>query len=614
MPRNSKEADIDLMTTEIALTLAVLFGAIALFVWNRFSPDIVALLTMLSLIFLGLLTPERAMSTFSSPVVISIAGIFVLSAALFQTGVATQIGHIMVRLAGDKEWLLIAILMVTAALMSGFMNNVAGTAVLMPAVIGIALFLGVPESRLLLPLALASSYGGTLTLIGSPPNLIASQTLAEAGFEPLAFLEVTPIGVVNLLVAAVFMIFLGRILLPSHAGRGTQGEARLPSQLIQLYRLPERVYALDVASSSCFVGRSLDESCLGSEYGLTVLGIMRSANHHMAPPADSVLQAGDRLLVQGDTERVERVAEENDLSWGRATVSDRELLAGDVGIAEVAFTPRSAFVGRTLRELNFRERFGLTVLALWRSGQSLEGQIADEPLHQSDALLVQGPWRRISVLQHQPGMLVLSEHEEVPRRTRKAPWAIAIVTGMVIAVITKLVPLQVASLAAAVLVVITGCLRVEEARLAVEWRVVLLIAGMLSLGIAMQETGTAQWIARTVLGPIVPLGPLALIAALLLLTGGLTMWVSNHATAALVAPIAMSVALDQGLDPRPLLMAVALGTTVALFTPFAHPSLLLIMGPGSYQFKDYVRVGLPLSIGVFVATLLGLALLYGVGI
>jgi di/tricarboxylate transporter len=230
-------------------------------------------------------------------------------------------------------------------------------------------------------------------------------------------------------------------------------------------------------------------------------------------------------------------------------------------------------------------------------------------LRQGDAFLVQGPWSKIRLLHNERGLLVISEDKDIPRRTRKAPWAIAILIAMVTAVVTQALSLPVAALAAAILTVVTGCLRVEEARDVVEWRVVLLIAGMLALGTAMQKTGTSQWIALTLLSPVARLSPLALTATLLLITAGLTLGISNHAAAALVAPIALGASASQGFDPHPELLAVAVGTTAALFTPFAHPSLLLVMGPGSYRFRDYLRVGMPLSALILVTTLAGLAVL-----
>jgi di/tricarboxylate transporter len=491
------------------------------------------------------------------------------------------------------------------------MNNVAGTAVLMPAVIGIAVATKRSEACLLLPLALASSYGGLLTLIGSPPNLIASQALVEAGFEPFGFLEVTPIGILSLIVAIVYMIVLGPRLLPHRRVAGNGVRARTPSQLIELYQLHQWVYFLEVRPNSPLVGQSLDESGLGRDYGLVVLGIFNGSQCRMAPTPRDELEAGSRLLVQAGPRRIKKAAGELGLAWERTTVDEARLLIGDVGVAEVTLTPRSALTGQTLRELDFRGRYGLTVIALWREGELLLREISDERLRRGDAFLVQGTWPHIRRLRQEPGLLLLSEHEEVPRRTRKAPWALLSLAFMVGTVLAGLLPIQIAALASAVLVVLTGCLRIEEAWEAVEWRAVFLIAGMLSLSLAMQKTGAAEWIALTVLGPVAQYGPLAMTAAFLLITGVLTMWISNHAAAALTAPIAINVALSQGMDPRPLMMAVAVGTTVALFTPFAHPSLILVMGPGGYKFRDYVRVGLPLSLILMLTSLLAITLIYG---
>jgi len=600
------------MSPEIALALAVLVAGIALLTSGRLPADVVSLLVMLTLVLTGLLTPMEAFASFANPVVITIGSTFVVSAALFQTGVAAKLGRGIVWLAGDSEPRLIATLMIGAALLSGVMNDVAVTAVLMPAVISIGLSTDRAPSRLLLPLSYAAVVGGTLTLIGTPPNLIVSHALTEGGFPPFGLLDITPIGVLSVLAATIFMTTFGRKLLPDRPVEERLRRARLPSQLIDLYRLPERVFALDVLSSSSLAGQTLDRSRLRRDYELSVLGIIRQSKCRMAPPAKERIQVGDRLLVQGGPRRVRRAAADKGLAWSIATVDETELLVGDVGVAEVIITPRSSLAGKTLRELNFRERSGLTVLALWRGGGPVERHISDESLHPGDAFLVQGPWRRIRQLHDQPGLLVLSEDENIPRRTRKAPWAVAILLAMVAMVVTKLLPLPVAAMGAAILTVISGCLRVEEARNAVEWRVVFLIAGMLALGAAMQKTGATQWIALTVLSPVAKLGPLATTAVLFLITTGLTLGISNHATAALIAPIALSVAVSHGFDPRPLLLAVAVGISVALITPFAHPSTLLVMGPGGYVFRDYVRVGLPLSLVIFVVALVGLALLWRV--
>ena len=601
-----------MMTPQIAFTLTILGVAIVLFASEWLPTDIVSLSVMLILGVTGLLSPEEAFTSFANPVVIIIGSVFVVSAALFQTGVATQLGRVMVRLAGESEPRLIAALMIGAALLSGVMNNVAVAAVLMPAVIGIGLSTGRAPSRLLLPLSFAAIVGGTLTLIGSPPNIIVSHVLSAGGFRPFELLDIAPIGVLSVLAATLYMVTIGRRLLPEQPIEDKLHRARLPSQLIGLYRLPERIFTLYVAPDSALVGQTLAESGLRRDHGLTVLGIIRESSCRMAPSPTELIQAGDRLLTQGGPRRLQQVAADKDLIWGAATVDETELLTGDVGVAEVTLMPRSSLVGKTLRELHFRERFELTVLALWRGGEPVERLIGDEPLRRGDAFLVQGSWRKIRLLHREPGLMVISEDEDIPRRTRKAPWAIAILVGMVAAVASKMLSLSLAALGAALLTIFTGCLRAEEARNAIEWRVVFLISGMLAFGKAMENTGTAQWVAMTLLSPVAELGPLAVMAALFLITMVLTLGISNHATAALMAPIAFNVATSQGFDPHSLLLAVAVGTSAALLTPFAHPSNLLVMGPGGYKFRDYVRVGLPLSILILVTTLVGLAVLWRV--
>lgn len=598
------------MTPQITLTLIILAAAIALFVSERWPADAVSLLVLLILVLTDLLTPAEAFASFANPVVIAIGSVFVVSAALFQTGVATKLGRGIVQLAGDSEPRLIATLMIGAALLSGVMNNVAVTAVFMPVVVDISLNTGRAPSRLLLPLAYAATVGGTLTLIGSPPNLIASETLSKGGFGHFGLLDITPIGAFGTLVATVFMVTVGRKLLPERSLEKKLQRTRLPRQLINLYRLPERVFALHVLPQSPLIGQTLAESDLGCEYGLTVLGIVNQSGCRMAPPTTHRIHAGDRLLTQGGPRRIKRVVAEKGLRSEIATVEETDLLIGDIGVAEVTLTPRSPLAGQSLRALDFRERFGLTVLALWRGGEPVERYIGDEPLRLGDAFLVQGPWRKIRLLHDQPGLLVISEDEGIPRRIRKAPWAVAILLIMLATVATESLSLPVAALGAAVLAVLTGCLRVEEARNAVEWRVIFLIVGMLALGVAMQKTGAAQWIALTLLLPMASLGRLTMTAGVFLITVILTLGISNHATAALVAPIAFSAAVSQGLDPRPVLLAVAVGTAAALFTPFAHPGFLLVMGPGGYRFRDFLRVGLPLTVLMFLTVLVVLPLFW----
>jgi di/tricarboxylate transporter len=599
------------VTPEIGLTLAILISAIALFVSERLPVDVVALLVVLALIATGLLTPAEAFAGFANPAVIAVAAIFVVSAGLFQTGVAGHIGRAIIRLAGQNEPRLVVVLMIGVALLSAAMNNVAATAVLLPAVIGICRQTDIPPSRLLLPLAYGAVMGGTLTLIGTPPNLIVSEVLRVRGLTALGFFEITLVGVPFVLAGTIFMVTIGRRLLPTRPSREKLRRTKLPEELLDIYHLPERIFALNVPAGSPVVGRTLAHTEMRQGFGLTVLGVVRGSGHVMVPEPSEMLQAGDRLLVEGGPRRLQRAASAWDMQFDKVTGDETELLlAGDTGLVEATLAPRSSFEGRTLRELGFREKFGLTVLALWRGGEPIERDISDHSLRMGDVLLVQGAWRQIRLLQREPGLIVLLADEAVPRRTQKGPWAVVILLAMVALVVAGIAPISVAALGAALLIVLVGCLRIEEAHRAIEWKVVFLVAGTLPLGAAMEKSGAAQWIADVALSPVADMGILPLLAVLFLAAAGLNLAMSNYATAVILAPIAYGVAVSHRVDPRPLVLAVALASSVAFATPIAHQANLLVMGPGDYRFRDYVRVGLPLSLVVSVVILLTLWVLW----
>lgn len=589
------------VSPEIGLTLLILAAAVALFVTEWLPVEVVALLLMLSLVLTGLLTPGEAFAGFASPAVVAVAAIFVVSAALFQSGFAGHMGDLLVRLAGRSEPRLIALLMVGVALLSAAMNNVAAVAVLLPAVVGISRRTGISPSRLLLPLSYAAVLGGTLTLIGTPPNLIVSDVLRQRGLAPLGFFEITAFGLPLVVAGVLFMLTVGRRLLPDRPVRERLRRTRLPEELLDIYRIPQYIHALEVPAESPLVGRTLEDSALRQECGLTVLGVMRDSVKIIDPDASVRIRVNDRLLVEGGPRRLERAAEIWELRPTRAEPEEAELLlAGDTGLVEVTLAPRSSLEGRSLREVDFREKYGVTVLALWRGGEPVERDISGEPLRVGDVLLVQGSWARLRLLMREPALIVLFGDEAVARSTRKAPWAMAILLGMIGVVVAGLAPISVAALAAALLMVLTGCLRIEEAHQAIEWKVVFVIAGTLPLAVAMENSGATQWIADVALAPVAGLGTLPLLTILFLITASMVLAISNYATAALLAPLAFTVAVGAGMDPRPFLLVVALGSSVAFATPIAHQANLLVMGPGDYRSRDYLRVGLPLSLVAMV--------------
>jgi di/tricarboxylate transporter len=596
------------VTVEIALTLLIVAAAIALFATERLPVELIALLLLLALIATGLLTPTEAFTGFANQAVIAVGAIFVVGAGLFQCGLAGRMADLLIKLAGQSEVRLIALLMFGVAALSAVMNNLAAVAVLLPAVGGISRRTKMAPSRLLLPLAYGATMGGTLTLIGTPPNLIVSGVLAQRGLAPLGFFEITVVGLPLVLAGVLFMLTAGRRLLPDRPAMEKLRRTRLPEELIEIYRLPEYIHALEVPSHSPLVGRTLQESGMRRDFGLTVLGVVRQSERILDPEPSATIRAGDRLLVEGGPRRLERAADAWELRSSLANPEEAGLLlAGDAGLVEVTLAPRSAFEGRSLREADFRERFGVTVLALWRGGQPIERDIAGEPLHMGDVLLVQGSWARIRVLRREPSLIVLYGEDAIPRRTRKAPWAIAIFVLMMTMVISGLAPISVAALTAAVLMVLAGCLRMEEAHRAIEWNVVFVVAGTLPLGLAMEKSGATQWIADVALSPVAGLGALPLLIVIVAVTAMMNLAISNYATAALLAPVAFSVGASHGVDPRSLVLAVAVASSVAFATPIAHQSNLLVMGPGDYRSKDYLRVGLPLTL---VALLVAVAVLW----
>jgi di/tricarboxylate transporter len=594
------------MTPHIAVTLLIVAGATILLVSERVRLDAVALLVLITLILTGLLTPEQAFSGFASPTVIAVASVFVVSAGLFQTGVARRIGKSVIRFSGESEPRLIGVLMIGVAVLSAVMNNVAAVAVLLPVVLGIARETRIPPCRLLLPLAYGAVMGGTLTLVGTPPNLIVSDVLVEGGLEPLGFFEISRVGVPLVIAGIAFMMTLGRSLLPRRAASRRTSQTALPEELVGIYHLPEHLFAVTVPAGSPVVGQSLSQCRMQNGFDLTVLGVVRDSQCIVAPEPTETLQAKDCVLVEGGPQRVKRAVEAWGLVAEKATTSEADLLlAGDVGLVEVTLAPRSRFEGQSLREVHFREKYGVTVLALWRGREPIERNLGDVPLRVGDVLLVQGSWRRIRLLRRDPELIVLLGENEVPRRTRKAPFAMAILFSMIAVVIAGIAPISVAALGAALLLVLTGCLRIEEAQHAIEWQVVFVIVGMLALGHAMQSAGTTQWVARALLSPVARTGALPILAVLFVVTVGLDLVLSNYASAVLLAPVAMSIAAVQSLEARPLVLVVALASSVAFATPMAHQSNLLVMGPGEYRFSDYVRVGLPLSFIAMAVIVLG---------
>ncbi len=602
------------MTSDIALVLAILIGSVILFATEWLRVDLIALMVLLALALTGLVTPAEALSGFSSPAVITVWAVFIVSAGLFQTGIANLIGRQVNRVAGRSEIRLTVVLTLTVGVMSAFMNNVGATAVLLPVVVSVARRADVHPSKLLIPLAFSSLLGGLMTLIGTPANVLISDALSESGFEPFSLFDFAPVGLVLLLCGVLFMTLIGRRILPERRVEDKVAMVlAMQRKVVEQYQLDERLFEVRVPPTSSLVGLSIDASQLGQVLRLNVVDIVREGTHILAPDCDEIIEANDLLLVQGRPEQViqfkwmHRVEiEEETHHW-----TPQDLASGDIGVVEALLAPNSSFIGRTLRSIDFRRRFGLTVLGIWREGHPYRTALADRPLHFGDSLLVQGPRPNIYLLSQQPDFLILGENgEPVAAHTNKAPLALASLFLTIGLIGLDLVPVAIGMLVGAVLMMLTGCLSVDEAHKAIEWKAVFLVAGMLPLGVAMQKSGTATYLADLVIDAVGGMGPFAVMAGLFGLTLFITQVVSNAVAAVLVAPIALTAALSLSASPRAFLMAVAVAASSSFSTPVAHQVNVLVMGPGGYRFGDYTRVGLPLMVLVFVVTMIVLPIFW----
>ncbi len=772
------------MTPDIILIISILTMAVVLLITEWIPMEATALLSLGAVALTGLVSPMEALSGFSNPAVVTVWAVFILSGGLTRTGVANAIGSFVLRLAGSRETTMIIVIMTTAGVLSAVMNNVAVAALMLPVVMDIARHTATPPSKLLMPLAYGSLLGGLTTQIGTPPNILVSDALREAGLKAFTFFDFTPVGLTVMFSGIAFMTFIGRHLLPQrdvakesaarrkidwqsqfdlqenlfqvrvprdsilvnktltqirlgsvlgwnvigitrgdrtllapgptdilraedrltiegrieslnelnswhqliieengidllgpYSGKIKIGEVLLPgnsryvgstlnsigfrarfgvnvlalrhnhhvkrtnladeplqrgdmlliagpadrleefktlagfeqfryvqqSELTEIYNLHERLMVMQVPPQSALVGKSLKESRLGDALGSRVLGILRGSDPIIMPQPDEVLQTGDRLVVEGRLSDFEML-------WGlekleierRAQPSIEKMVSADVGLVEAILSPQTALEGKTLRQINFREKFGLNVLALWRRGQAYRSNLRDVDLRFGDALLLLGPRSKLQLLGREPDFIVLTETAQEELRLPKMKLALVIMAGILLPVILGWVPIYIAAVVGAALMVLAGCLTMEEAYRQIEWKAVFLIAGMLPLGTALDKTGAAKLIAEGVVALVGPLGPNAVMLGLVALTFLATCFVPTAALVVLMAPIVLSTSANMGLSPYGLIMAVAMAASASFTTPISHPANILVMGPGGYRFVDYLKVGGLLTLMILV--------------
>jgi len=595
------------MTVENLLVLGILVVAVVLFVSEKLRVDVVAMIVLVALVLTGLVTVEEAFSGFASPAVITVWAVFIVSGGLTRSGVADLIARQVVRLAGRSQLRLTVLIMLAVGIMSAFMNNIGAVAILLPAVMSVARQTDIPPSKMLIPLAWASLLGGNMTMIGTPPNILASSILESYGnIEPFRFFDFTPMGIVVLGAGILYMVLVGRHLLPQRTPGG---------ELADSYPVQEYLTEARVADDSPLVGKTVREADLENRHGLNIIHIHLCCQEGETVSAmtDHRLQAGDELHLEATAEAILAANQ----TLGLVPVPDRPIQPWEAEpersafeLAEVVLSPTSHLRGKTLREVDFRSRFGLAVLAIRHHGETLFARLGDVSLDFGDSLLIQGSVDKINLLRRDRDFLLLDMPPLETRRTHKAPIAIAILLGVLVIVTAGWLHISAAMFIGALLMVLSGTLTMDEAYRSIEWKSVFLIAGMLPLGLAMENTGTARLLADQIVGLVGVWGPVAVMMGIFVLTGLLTEVMSNAAATVLAVPIAIDAALSLGADPRAFVMAIVIAASTSFLMPIGHQVNVLVFGPGGYRFFDYTRVGVWLNLVLLILTALVLPLIW----
>ena len=643
------------------ITIIILVLSAVFFVNGKVRSDIVALCALIALLIFQILTPDEALSGFSNSVVIMMIGLFVVGGAIFQTGLAKMISSRILKLAGTSEIRLFLLVMLVTSAIGAFVSNTGTVALMLPIVVSLAMSAGMNPSRLLMPLAFASSMGGMMTLIGTPPNLVIQNTLTSAGLEPLSFFSFLPVGIVCVIVGTLVLMPLSKWFLSKKGQKDdNKRSGKSLKQLVNEYGLSSNLFRLQVIKDSRLLGKTIIDLDIRRKYGLNIMEVRRGdASQHrflktitqkFAAP-DTMLQAEDILYVTGEFDKVQLFAEDflleilGDHATEETQSATNSLDFYDIGIAEIVLMPASNLINQTIKEAGFRDKFNVNVLGIRRKKEYLLQDLGNERIHSGDVLLVQGTWNNIARLSKEDSDWVvlgqplaeaakvtldyiarLSKEDsdwvvlgqplaEAAKVTLdyKAPVAAAIMVLMVVMMVFDFIPVApvTAVMIAGILMVLTGCFRnVEAAYKTINWESIVLIAAMLPMSLALEKTGASEYISNTLVNGLGSYGPVALMAGIYFTTSLMTMFISNTATAVLLAPIALQSAIQIGVSPVPFLFAVTVGASMCFASPFSTPPNALVMPAGQYTFMDYVKVGLPLQIIMGIVMIFVLPLIF----
>lgn len=614
------------------ITLLVLGLSVILFVSGRFRADLVALCGLLVLMVVGILTPEEALSGFSNPVVVMMIGLFIVGGGVLQTGLADSMSRRLARLAGTSTWKIYLLIMLATAGIGAFVSNTGTVALMLPVVVSLAISSNLNPRRFLMPIAFASSMGGMMTLIGTPPNLVISNELVRAGYAPLGFFTFSKVGIIIVLVGILALWFLSKKFLDRKPRRNERREKfKSMADLVHEYHLNEGTYCVSVPKESAIIGKKLDELKIDQHFNLIVLKIERKSDRkrpfsnnttHQMASAALEFEYGDRIYLRGKPSETQKFIREFSLktvvrkdasSTGEADHSSYTF--GNIGLAEVVVLSNSRLVNKQVRDSALRENYQLNILGIQRNNHYLLEQLKDEKLLAGDAILIQGDWENIARLDEQRlGLVVIGQPQNEALKIRiddKAPFALLIMLGMVVLMVLDILPAVTSVMLAAVCMVLAGCLRnVEAAYQTINWESVLLIGAMMPMAMALEKTGVSEWVAVQLSTGLGDHGPVFLLGGIYLATSLLTLFINNTATAVLFAPLALQVSQSMGLSPYPFLFAVTIAASMCFASPFSTPPNALVMSAGRYHFMDYVRVGLPLQLLFFVLMTLLLPLIF----
>ena len=612
-------------------TIVILLLSVVFFISGKVRSDIVALCALVALMVLGILTPDEALEGFSSNVIIMMVGLFVVGGAIFQTGLAKMISSRLMKLAGHSETRLFVLVMLVTSFMGAFVSNTGTVAIMIPIVVSMAMSVKMNPSRLLMPLAFASSMSGMMTLIGTPPNLVINEELVSNGYPGLGFFTFLPVGLICAAVGTVLLLPLSKRFLskPGALSGASASSGKSLKALVKEYGISSNLHRLQVNSSSLVVGKMIGELDIRKNYSLNIIEVRHVERNQRNPlvknvvqqaaDSDTILRADDILYVSGSDTIVKVFAEKYKLELLPETNSSSSNVLDfyDIGVAEIVVMSSSSVVNKTIREVEFRSKYNVSVLGICRKNKYILQGIADETIHTGDILLVQGTWENIASLEKESTewIVVGRPLEEAAKVTLdyKAPVAAAIMLGMIAVMVFDFIPVApvTAVLIAALLMVLTGCFRnVEAAYKTINWESIVLIAAMMPMSVALQKTGVSAWISNALVANLGGYSPILLLAGIYFTTSFMTMFISNTATAVLMAPIAMSSAVQIGVSPVPMLFAVTLGASLCFASPFSTPPNALVMTAGQYKFSDYIKVGLPLQIILGIVMILVLPLLF----